>query len=226
MQSTWPSFISFSIAATFLNRSTYRSPPSKRAPRKARTSSTAELGADHLGAEAEHVHVVVLDALVRGVDVVADRGADPRELAGGDRGADARAADEHAALVAGLDRLAQLARLVRVVDPPRVGVRAQVDVSCPSAAELLEHALAQLHAPVVERHRDVHATRSSRAAARVATFSGVKPRLQHHVARSRRAEAVDRDRGARVADPALPAVRDPRLDREPRRTSGGITSSR
>ena len=48
----------------FLNRATYRSPPSKRAPRKARTSSTARLGADHLGAEAEHVHVVVLDALV------------------------------------------------------------------------------------------------------------------------------------------------------------------
>src|SRR5581483_10675135 len=31
---------------------------------------------DHLGAQAEDVHVVVLDSLVRAVDVVADRGAD------------------------------------------------------------------------------------------------------------------------------------------------------
>ena len=45
--------------------------------------------ADDFGAEAEDVHVVVLDALVRGVDVVADRGPDPRLLAGGDRRADA-----------------------------------------------------------------------------------------------------------------------------------------
>ena len=37
-----------------------------------------ELAADHLRAEAEHVHVVVLDALVRGVGVVADRRSDPR----------------------------------------------------------------------------------------------------------------------------------------------------
>src|SRR5437763_11572013 len=43
-----------------------------------------ELRAHDVGAEAEHVHVVVLDALVRGVDVVADGGADPRHLAGGD----------------------------------------------------------------------------------------------------------------------------------------------
>src|SRR5262249_56281399 len=44
--------------------------------------------ADDLGAEAEDVHVVVLDALVGAVDVVADRRPDPRELARGDRGAD------------------------------------------------------------------------------------------------------------------------------------------
>src|ERR1019366_6568114 len=45
----------------------------------------SETRADHLGAEAEHVHVVVLDALVRGVGVVADRGADAAHLRGGDR---------------------------------------------------------------------------------------------------------------------------------------------
>ena len=44
-----------------------------------------ELPADDLRAEAEHVHVVVLDALMRGVGVVTDRRADPGDLAGGER---------------------------------------------------------------------------------------------------------------------------------------------
>src|ERR1700682_1096607 len=44
-----------------------------------------EARSDHLGAEAEDVHVVVLDALVRGVDVVADRSADAAHLRGGNR---------------------------------------------------------------------------------------------------------------------------------------------
>src|SRR4249920_3067155 len=68
-----------------------------------------KLRADHLGAQAEHVHVVVLDALVGGVDVVADRGANARELAGRHARADARTADEDAALgVAGEKGLADL----------------------------------------------------------------------------------------------------------------------
>src|SRR5919108_2399786 len=72
-----------------------------------------ELRAHDVGAHAEDVHVVVLDALVCGVDVVANRGADPRHLAGGDRRADPRAADEDRALgVAAPDRLADLAGLV------------------------------------------------------------------------------------------------------------------
>src|SRR5829696_991642 len=77
-----------------------------------------ELGADDLGAEAEHVHVVVLHALVGGIDVVADCRPDPGHLASRHRGTDTGAADEHAALrIAGQDRLSELARLVRVVDP-------------------------------------------------------------------------------------------------------------
>src|SRR5690242_446895 len=79
-----------------------------------------EGGADHLGAEAEHVHVVVLDALVGAVGVVADRRPDPCLLARGDGGADAGPADEHGPLgVAALNRLADLARLVRVVEANR-----------------------------------------------------------------------------------------------------------
>ena len=82
----------------------------------------------------------------------------PAQLAGGDRGADAGAADEHAALrLAVLDRLAELARLVRVVDPHRVGVRAEIDGLVAQGLELVEDPLAELDAPVVERHGDSHA---------------------------------------------------------------------
>src|SRR4030095_7509984 len=56
-----------------------------------------QLGADHLRPEAEDVHVVVLDALVGRVRVVADRGADAGDLAGGNRRAHARAAHEEPA---------------------------------------------------------------------------------------------------------------------------------
>src|SRR2546423_4746451 len=71
-----------------------------------------------LGAEAEDVHVVVLDALMGGVDVVASGGADPGELAGRDRSAHTPSADQHTALsVPAEDRLAHLARLVRRVAP-------------------------------------------------------------------------------------------------------------
>src|SRR2546423_5980997 len=81
-----------------------------------------------LGAEAEDVHVVVLDALVGGVDVVADGGADPRQLAGCDRSAHTRSADQHATLgVSAEDRLTDLARLVGIVDPNGVGIGSQVD---------------------------------------------------------------------------------------------------
>ena len=103
----------------------------------------------------------MLDPLVGAVEVVADRGADPGHLAGGDRGADARAADEDAALgPALLDRLADLARLVRVVDAHGVGVGAEVDHLVPG--ERLEHGFAQVDAAVVERDRDLHRT-STRA---------------------------------------------------------------
>src|SRR6266566_4364515 len=70
---------------------------------------SGELGADHLGADAEHVHVVVLDTLMGRIRVVAGRCTDPVELARRDRCANARAADEDTALgCAGQDRLADL----------------------------------------------------------------------------------------------------------------------
>ena len=88
---------------------------------------------------------------------MADRRADPGELARRDRGADARAADEDAALrLAAADRLAELPRLVGVVDPGLVGSVPRSTGSCPSRCSSSRNALAELDAPVVERHRDLH----------------------------------------------------------------------
>src|SRR3972149_5397851 len=52
--------------------------------------------ADAARAQAEHVHIVVLHALARGVRVVAEGGADAAHLVRGDAGADAAAADDDA----------------------------------------------------------------------------------------------------------------------------------
>src|SRR5205823_1292200 len=136
----------------------------------------AQARPDDLGAEAEHVHVVVLDALVRGVPVVADRGADARHLARGDRSADARSAHEHASLrAAGEDRLADLASLVGIVDPHGVGVGAEVDDLVAVRAQRLEDCIAKMDSAMIEGDGDVHDTRSRSASARATTLSAVKP---------------------------------------------------
>src|SRR3989442_544439 len=110
---------------------------------------------DDLGAEAEDVHVVVLNALVSRVDVVADRGANAPQLGGGDRGAHTGAADEDPTLgVPSEDGLADLASLVRIVDPDRIGVGTQVHHGVPG--KRVEHGLAQANAPVVECDRHLH----------------------------------------------------------------------
>src|SRR5687767_5091288 len=73
-------------------------------------------GADDAGAQRQHVHVVVLDALVRGICVVADGRADAAHLVRGHAGADARATDEDPAVrLTVLDRLTEALREVRIV---------------------------------------------------------------------------------------------------------------
>src|SRR3954451_2229832 len=88
-----------------------------------------------------------------GVDVVTDRGADPAELAGRDRGADARAADEHRARCGTVtDRLAHLARLVRIVDPDRIRIGAEIDRLVAERGERFEHGVTEMDAAMVEGH--------------------------------------------------------------------------
>ena len=134
-------------------------PRRRSAPRGSAHELAGERRADDLGAEAEHVHVVVLDALVRGVAVVADRGADAADLRGGDRGAGARAADEDAALGASAhDRPADRLRDVRVVDPGLLRVGAEVDRLVTGGRDRGEDHIPQADAAVVEPERDLHLT--------------------------------------------------------------------
>jgi len=57
-----------------------------------------EFYADNARAQDENVDVIMLDALMGGISVVAHSGADAGKLIGGDTGADATPADEHTAL--------------------------------------------------------------------------------------------------------------------------------
>ena len=93
---------------------------------------------DFAAADDQHVHVVVLDALVRRVGVVTYSGADSRDLARGDRGADPGAAHEDGTLrLAAANCLRDLARLVRVVDARLRPIGAQIDHVVPERSNLL-----------------------------------------------------------------------------------------
>jgi transketolase len=93
--------------------------------------------------------------LVRGIDVVADRRTNSRQLAGRDRSADPGAADEHAALcVAAEDRFTELTRLVGVVDALGVGVGAEIDNVV--SGKRFENRVSEMDASVVEGDRDFH----------------------------------------------------------------------
>src|SRR5262245_24537105 len=97
-----------------------------RRARKDRDQLAGQCLADDTSAEHQHVHVVVLDALMRRVSVVTEASPDAAMLVRGNRGADAAATDEHSMLadIAG-DRAGDRVRVIRVVDR-LVAVRAYV----------------------------------------------------------------------------------------------------
>ena len=89
--------------------------------------------ADDPRAQAEHIHIIVFDALVGGVDIVAQAGIDTFDLVGRDTGPNPRAADQNPAL--GLpfqNRPANLFGIIRIIDRFRAE-RAQVTGSCPAS---------------------------------------------------------------------------------------------
>src|SRR6185437_16214523 len=117
------------------------------------------LHADDTLAQGEDVHVVVLDALVRRVGVVAHGRAHATDLGGGHARPHAGAADEDAALhVAVTDRLADPLREVRIVVVRIAAITAEIDelVIRAQRRHAPEQLVLQRRARVIRREADPH----------------------------------------------------------------------
>jgi len=125
-----------------------------------------EFRTDDARAEREHVHVVVLDALVRGIGVVAHARADAAHLVRGHARADAAPAQQHTALgLALLDGLADRAGVVGVVH--RVGrVGAEVNHLVAFREDRLDDFGLEREAPVVAGNGDFHGSSQKSVAKR------------------------------------------------------------
>src|SRR5207244_13307813 len=100
-------------------------------------------------AQAEHVHVVVVDALMGRIGIVAHPGPDAFDLASGHADADPAAADDDAALGPAVpDRVADPAREDRVVGRRPIG-RAEIDRLVAGRTPLLEPLRLHIDAPSV-----------------------------------------------------------------------------
>ena len=116
------------MARTLSSRRLWRGSPLNVAREERQRTFEGRLGADDARTQGQHVHVVVLDALVGRVGVVADGGTDPAHLVGGHRRTDPGAADEDAALRgAARDGVAQALGEVGVVIVRVGAVAAEVD---------------------------------------------------------------------------------------------------
>lgn len=118
------------------------------------------LDADDAGAEAEHVHIVVLDPLVRRVGIVAQAGAGSADLVGRYTGADAAAADNDAALgLAGGYGSRNGECEVRIVVEGVISVRAEVADFVSIRREQLADFLFQFESAVVRADDNFHKRR-------------------------------------------------------------------
>src|SRR5262249_26547419 len=122
-----------------------------------------QLRPNHAGAQHEHVQVVVLNALVGGVSVMAKAGADAGNLVGGDRGADAAAADQDAALRFALQHAQRDSlSVVRIIHRPGA-VRADVDEFVAELAQVGYQQGLQFEAGMVRADGDLHGSLRAKA---------------------------------------------------------------
>ena len=116
-----------------------------------------DLNPNDAGAETEHIHIVVLDSLVRRVRIVAEAGAGSADFVGCHAGADAAAADNDAALgLAGGDSSRNAEREVGVVVKHIVLMRAEVGHFVSVGHEQLADFLLQFEPAVVCADDDFH----------------------------------------------------------------------
>ena len=111
-----------------------------------------QLRADDARAEAEHVRVVIFDALVRGKRVVACARADAAKFIGRDARAHTAAAEQNAALGAASENgLGDLLRVIGIID--RIGrTRAEIDRLMSQSARDFDNVLFQREPGVIRRH--------------------------------------------------------------------------
>ena len=173
----------------------------------------AEERADHLArerwpddplAEAEDVHVVVLDTLARRVGVVADTSAEARVLVDRDADTDAAAADQHAAIRVSLADLPRdQRREVRVVVGLDVLVGADVDDRVSESSDVGPQVLFEREAGVVatechsQRRSSEHLASAARELAEIPPDYNVESAGGTEL--SRAALVADLDASARAA---------------------------
>ncbi len=223
-----------SIALTLSRRRWWRASPEKRAPMIRPHELDRQLRPDNAGAERQHVHVVVLHALVRRVGVVTHGRADARHLVRGDRRADAAAAEDDPSLGRAVDNAqADGFGEIRIIDRLLVK-RALVDHLVAQAQQLVHDRPLDRESAVIRTDRYAHPyaftplARSTTASVRAATFSAVKPSFSMTVGPG--AEAPKRP-SMPIASPSSPTQRchpsvTPASTETRARTDGGSTSSR
>jgi predicted PurR-regulated permease PerM len=115
-----------------------------------------KLGADDAAAQHQHVHVIVLDALVRRVGVMAKSGTNPGYPVGGHRCANPASAEENAALRLVLAQgLADRLRVIGIVH--RIGaIGAQVENLAMLLGQESLHRFLQCESRMVRAYGDAH----------------------------------------------------------------------
>jgi hypothetical protein len=133
-----------------------RSATCSTAPQKSIDELVGDIGADDTAAEHQHVHVVVLDALMRRVGVVANASADPRQLVDRDTGANAATANHDAAVGLAFDHgEADFFGVVGIIDGFGP-VRSDIDRLVLAVGQMANQLLFELHTGMVGSHYDAH----------------------------------------------------------------------
>jgi len=126
-------------------------------PYKLAYDLTCQFRAHDASPYAEHVHVIVLDALMSGVGVMAQSSSNPRKLVGRHRHPYTAAADDDSSLrVASPHRFAGELGVIGVIDRLRRIVRTQVDSLVAPPTQVFNEDLLQAIPRVVCSEDDLH----------------------------------------------------------------------
>src|SRR5258708_7782768 len=134
-----------------------------------------QLNANHARPQHQHIHVVVLHALVRRIAVMAEPGADSRDLVGCNGRAYSASADQDPALGCNLHQTCGYSlRIIRIVYRRRA-VCADVSDFVSLLAQEFGQELLQFESGVVGTNSNAHIYFASISRAAATRFSGVSP---------------------------------------------------